>query len=88
MPKKTIWTQVVQPEKNTSENFHSLASSVERASTVVFPNVKSLRNRDWQDKSQYSYGLLGTPTTRRLERKLALIEGGEHCGVPAARGGY
>jgi len=79
MPKKTIWTQVVQPEKSTSENFHSLASSVERASTVVFPNVKSLRNRNWQDKSQYSYGLLGTPTTRRLERKLALIEGGEHC---------
>lgn len=79
MAKKNTWSQIVQPEKSKSENFHSLASSVERASTVVFPNVKSLRNRNWRDKSQYTYGLLGTPTTRRLERKLALIEGGEHC---------
>lgn len=79
------WTQVVQPESpalapdSHTEGFHSLASSVERASTVVFRDVQSLRNRDWRDKRQYTYGLLGTPTTRRLERKLALIEGGEHC---------
>ncbi|MGZ8961975.1 MAG: PLP-dependent transferase, partial [Methylophilaceae bacterium] len=77
-PRQSLWTTVVQPDY-PAENFHSLASSVERASTVVFPDVKSLRNRDWRDKSQYTYGLLGTPTTRRLERKLALIEGGEHC---------
>lgn len=77
----STWTQVVQPESSgqTTEAFHSLASSVERASTVVFRDVQSLRNRDWRDKRQYTYGLLGTPTTRRLERKLALIEGGEHC---------
>ncbi len=79
MNKKYSWSQVVQPDDKDSGNFSSLASSVERASTVTFPDVKSLRNRNWQDKSQYSYGLLGTPTTRRLERKLALIEGGEHC---------
>ena len=79
MNKKYSWSQVVQPDDIDSANFNSLASSVERASTVTFPNVNSLRNRNWQDKSQYSYGLLGTPTTRRLERKLALIEGGEHC---------
>jgi cystathionine beta-lyase len=74
-----LWSQLVQPEENSQGNFRSLASSVERASTVVFPNVDSLRKRNWRDKSQYTYGLLGTPTTRRLERKLALIEGGEHC---------
>ena len=79
MNKKYSWSQVVQPDDIDSANFSSLAGSVERASTVTFPDVKSLRNRNWQDKSQYSYGLLGTPTTRRLERKLALIEGGEHC---------
>ena len=79
MSKKYSWSQVVQPDDVSSGNFSSLAGSVERASTVVFPDVESLRNRNWQDKSQYSYGLLGTPTTRRLERKLALIEGGEHC---------
>ena len=81
----SIWTKVVQPEASETnsdlkaENFNSLASSVERASTVVFSDVSNLRNRDWRDKRQYTYGLLGTPTTRRLERKLALIEGGEHC---------
>ena len=79
MRKHTSWSQVVQPDNTDSSHFSSLASSVERASTVTFPNVKSLRNRNWLDKSQYTYGLLGTPTTRRLERKLALIEGGEHC---------
>lgn len=79
MHKPTNWSQIVQPDDVSSGNFSSLAGSVERASTVIFPNVSSLRNRNWQDKSQYSYGLLGTPTTRRLERKLALIEGGEHC---------
>lgn len=79
MNKKYSWSQVVQPDDVGSANFKSLAGSVERASTVTFPDVKSLRNRNWQDKSKYSYGLLGTPTTRRLERKLALIEGGEHC---------
>lgn len=79
MSKKNIWTELVQPEPPTEQKFHSLASSVERASTVVFPDAKSLRNRNWRDKRQYTYGLLGTPTTRRLERKLALLEGGEHC---------
>lgn len=79
MHKLTNWSQIVQPDDVSSGNFGSLAGSVERASTVTFKNVSSLRNRNWQDKSQYSYGLLGTPTTRRLERKLALIEGGEHC---------
>jgi len=74
----TLWTELVQPDP-VQENFQSLTSSVERASTVLFADVKSLRNRNWRDKSQYTYGLLGTPTTRRLERKLALIEGGEHC---------
>lgn len=79
MNKKFSWSQLVQPDDISAANFSSLAGAVERASTVTFPNVSSLRNRNWQDKSQYSYGLLGTPTTRRLERKLALIEGGEHC---------
>lgn len=79
MRKTKLWSQLVQPERDSPSNFRSLASSVERASTVVFPDVKSLRQRNWRDKSQYTYGLLGTPTTRRLERKLALIENGAHC---------
>jgi cystathionine beta-lyase len=72
-------TRLVQPDNAPNPNFRSLASAVERASTIVFPDADSLRNRDWKDKSQYSYGLMGTPTTRRLERKLALLEDSAHC---------
>ena len=69
---------MVQPE-HLQETFNTLTNGVERASTVVFENVQSLRQRNWRDKTQYTYGLLGTPTTRKLERKLALLEGGKHC---------
>lgn len=79
MRKTKLWTKLVRPDNSYSDNFRSLTSSVERASTIVFPDVGSLRNRDWKDKSQYSYGLMGTPTTRRLERKLALLEDAAHC---------
>lgn len=76
---KSIQTRLVVPEINEESSFRSLASAVERASTVVFPNVAALRKRDWRDENQYTYGLTGTPTTRRLGNKLALLEGGEHC---------
>lgn len=76
---KSKQTRLVSPEIDESTTFRSLASAVERASTVAFPNVAALRKRDWRDESQYTYGLTGTPTTRRLARKLAMIEGGEHC---------
>ncbi|HEX5538677.1 MAG TPA: PLP-dependent transferase, partial [Methylophilaceae bacterium] len=48
-------------------------------STTVFTNVASVRQRNWRDQTQYGYGLYGTPTTKRLERKLALLEDGRHC---------
>jgi cystathionine beta-lyase len=78
-PAKSRQTRLVSPDPNETSNFRSLASAVERASTVAFPNVAALRKRDWRDENQYTYGLTGTPTTRRLGRKLAMIEGGEHC---------
>ena len=76
---KSRQTRLVMPDINQESSFRSLASAVERASTVVFPNVAALRKRDWRDESQYTYGLTGTPTTRRLGNKLSMIEGGEHC---------
>lgn len=71
-------TQIVQPDFSADAPFKSLADGVERASTVVFDTVEALRARDWRDKNQYTYGLLGTPTTRRLERQLATIDGVDH----------
>lgn len=79
MNKKKLWTELVQPEIDQQAAFRSLASSVERGSTTIFPNVESVRQRNWRDRTQYGYGLYGTPTTKRLERKLALIEDGQHC---------
>lgn len=71
------WTRLVQPKFSGKDNFKSLAAGVERASTVVFDSVQKLRTRDWRDRKQYTYGLLGTPTIRRLEDALAEIDGVE-----------
>ncbi|MGZ5847154.1 MAG: PLP-dependent transferase [Ramlibacter sp.] len=48
-------------------------------STVIFPDVATLRARDWRHKSGYTYGLHGTPTTFELEERIATLEGGRHC---------
>jgi cystathionine beta-lyase len=79
MRKQKLWTELLQPDIDAQAAFRSLAGSVERGSTTVFPNVQSVRERNWRDTTQYGYGLYGTPTTRRLERKLTLLENGKHC---------
>jgi len=50
-----------------------------KASTVFFPNVAAMRDFDWKDKSAYTYGLHGTPTTYTLEERLCTLEGGAQC---------
>jgi cystathionine beta-lyase len=50
-----------------------------KASTVIFPNVAAMRQREWKDKSGYTYGLHGTPTTFLLEERLCALEGGLQC---------
>ena len=75
----SIKTTLAQPEFAENTQFKSLADSVERASTVVFDTVQKLRQRNYKDKKQFTYGLLGTPTSRRLERQLAAIDRVEHA---------
>lgn len=58
-------------------DFEALAPGVHKASTVIFPNVAAMRKRDWKDKSAYTYGLHGTPTTFTLEERIATLEGGK-----------
>lgn len=53
--------------------------AVHKASTVIFPTVGAMRSREWKDKSAYTYGLHGTPTTYLLEERLCSLEGGLHC---------
>lgn len=38
-----------------------------------------MRQFDWKDKTAYTYGLHGTPTTYTLEERLCTLEGGAQC---------
>lgn len=61
------------------EGFHAPQPAVHKASTVIFPSVAAMRTREWRDKSSYTYGLHGTPTTYQLEERIATLEGGQQC---------
>ncbi len=61
------------------EGFAAPQPGVFKASTVIFRNVAAMRARDWKQKSGYTYGLHGTPTTFTLEERVAALEGGKHC---------
>lgn len=56
--------------------FMAPQAGVYKASTVIFPNVAALQARNWRDKTGYTYGLHGTPTTFLLEERIATLEGG------------
>lgn len=58
--------------------FDAPAPAVHKASTVIFRDVAALRTRDWAQKSGYTYGLHGTPTSFTLEERIATLEGGSH----------
>ncbi len=61
------------------DGFETPQPGVFKASTVFFPTVAAMRQRDWQDRSAFTYGLHGTPTTYLLEQRLCSLEGGRHC---------
>jgi cystathionine beta-lyase len=58
--------------------FSAVSPGVYKASTVIFANTKALRARNWREKTGYTYGLHGTPTTFTLEERIATLEGGTH----------
>ncbi len=59
--------------------FEAPQPGVFKASTVYFPTVADMRSREWKNKSAYTYGLHGTPTTYVLEERLCSLEGGAKC---------
>ena len=75
----SLSTQLIHHPYVAPSSFDSVAIGVHKASTVIFPNVAAMRSRTWQDKSAYTYGLHGTPTTFTLEERLATVEGGRYC---------
>ena len=72
-------TQLIHHPYKPPAGFEALPPAVHKASTVIFPNVLALRTQEWMDKSGYTYGLHGTPTTFTLEERIATIEGGRFC---------
>src|SRR3990167_1430818 len=72
-------TKLIHHPYRPPEGFDAVAPGVHKASTVIFPNVQALRTQEWKDKSGYTYGLHGTPTTFTLEERIATVEGGRHC---------
>ena len=77
--KKSLQTRLTTTGYRPPEGFAAFPTAIHHASTVLFKNVAALRARNWQEKSGYTYGLHGTPTTFTLEARLAEIEGGTHC---------
>jgi Cystathionine beta-lyases/cystathionine gamma-synthases len=74
-----ITTRLIHHPYTPPPGFAAPQPGVFKASTVIFPNVAALRSREWKDKSGYTYGLHGTPTTFTLEERLCTLEGGLHC---------
>ncbi len=72
-------TRLVHHAYQPPKNFGGLNVAIHHASTVTFPDVASMRARDWKNDSGYTYGLHGTPTTFTLARRIASMEGGKHC---------
>jgi cystathionine beta-lyase len=72
-------TRLIHHPYRPPEGFDAVAPGVHKASTVLFKDVHALRTQGWADKSGYTYGLHGTPTTFTLEERIATIEGGRYC---------
>ncbi|MFZ6813227.1 cystathionine beta-lyase [Undibacterium sp. Rencai35W] len=72
-------TALIHSDYQAPEGFAAFPVGIHHASTVLFKNVAAMRERSWQNKSAYTYGLHGTPTSFTLEARLAEIEQGEHC---------
>ena len=71
-------TRLIHHPYQPPAGFVAPQPGVHKASTVIFPSVAALQARDWKEKSGYTYGLHGTPTSFLLEERIAMLEGGAH----------
>lgn len=72
-------TKLIHHPYQAPGDFVSPQLPVYKASSVFFNNVDDMLNRQWLDKSGYTYGLHGTPSTFTLEERLCALEGARHC---------
>ncbi|CAN1725091.1 putative cystathionine beta-lyase [Hyphomicrobium sp. 1Nfss2.1] len=73
-------TRVVHAGRAPHDNFGFVNPPVYRGSTVLFPTVEKLWNRD----QPYTYGRTCTPTVKALQDAIAEIEGGAACELTAS----
>ncbi len=74
-----ISTSLIHHPYAPPAGFAAPQPGVFKASTVIFPNVAAMRGTEWKNKTGYTYGLRGTPTSYLLEERLCTLEGGKHC---------
>ncbi len=72
-------THLIHHAYTPPADFQAPQPGVFKASTVYFPSVAAMRQREWKDKSSYTYGLHGTPTSYLLEERLCALEGAAQC---------
>ena len=72
-------THLIHHPYQPPADFEAPQPGVFKASTVYFPSVAAMRSREWKNKTAYTYGLHGTPTTYLLEERLCTLEGGRQC---------
>jgi cystathionine beta-lyase len=68
--KKDKQTGLVQHPYVPPTGFGAVVPGVFKASTVTFADTKALRSRNWKQKTGYTYGLHGTPTSFTLEERI------------------
>jgi len=71
-------TDLIHHAYEPPAGFASVQPGIHKASTVLFKDTAALRGRQWREKTGYTYGLHGTPTSFTLEERLASLEGGKH----------
>ena len=72
-------TDLIHHPYQAPEGFDAVQPGVYKASTIIFPDVASMQQRNWRLGNNYSYGLHGTPTTFTLQARVATLEGGLYC---------
>lgn len=72
-------TELIHHPYTPPAGFASPAVPVAKGSTIFFPTMAAVRERDWAFKTTYTYGLHGTPTSFVLEERIATLEGAKHC---------
>ena len=79
MRQKSLETLLSHSDYTAPDGFGAFPTAIHHASTVTFKDVAAMRSRSWQQKTAYTYGLHGTPTSFTLEARLAEIEDARHC---------